>query len=269
MSGSLHRRCSVEEKQSSQPSSPLHLAGGEGSPVDLARRTRDFAGSEDSRQVDGDSSRRRPSATVAGPEAEIGTHSSASTEESAAADAYSGGSGDHGGGHGLDGNGRSSMHALVDDDDVDRELDAATKVAPASVGGAKEPGSTEAGGGSIGTTRGGVQDNPDSVAGETGMVAKDDLDNAGNDGEACQNNRKQEGYRSRNSKLTKKGIFAQAGDDDFGKDDQKDFSGRSVFRVQQWGGDYDRNSCSSTELTLGRPDPTSVHWKFSRRLLQT
>lgn len=36
-------------------------------------------------------------------------------------------------------------------------------------------------------------------------------------------------------------------------------------------GGHDCGSSSSTgsELTLGRPDPSSVHWKFSRRLLQT
>eukprot|EP00903_Cladosiphon_okamuranus_P018800 g17294.t1 len=258
--GSLHRRYSAKENMSSQRSSPLHLDGREGFSFDLARRNRDFAGSDNSKQVNGDSSRPRPSANVAVPEAETGMHSSASTQESEAPDAGSGGDGDHG-------NGRPSVHALVDDDDVDRELDAARKAAPLSAGGGRDLGSTGAGGGSIGTIDiGGVEENPDgSVAEGAAMGGKDGPDNAGNNGEACPNDRKQGAHRSRNRMLARKG-FAQ-GDGDFGKDGRRDVSDKSVFTMRH--SDYDRDSCSSTELTLGRPDPTSVHWKFSRRLLQT
>lgn len=234
-------------------------------PVDVSRRKRDsgFAGSEDSRQLNGDSSHRSPSAPVVVPETETGTLSSATTEECPTVDADS--SGDHGGGTGLDRDGSTSTHALVDDDDVDRELDAGTKAALASGGGAEEAlGSIEAEGGSTATAeiladRGGLQENG-------GAGAKDDLDNAGNDGEAYPNNRKQTGYRSRSSNLASRG-FARASDDETGDNGRRSASDRGVFGLQHGG--FDRNSCSSTELTLGRPDPTSVHWKFSRRLLQT
>lgn len=260
---SIHRRYSEKEHPSSTPSSRLRLAGGEGSRPDLGRRKRDFAGSEDSKHANGDPSRRRPSASFAVAETETGTQSLASTEEGETAE---------GRGRGLDGSDSTPTRALVDEDDIDRELDAATKAAPASVGGDKALDSFEAEGGSTGPAkivaeRGGVQENSDSsVTGGKGMGPKDDLDNAGHDGVQYPNNRQQPGYRSQSSKITRRGS-ARAGYDGIDGDGRKHASDRGEFELQH--GDEDRNNCSSTELVLGRPDPTSVHWKFSRRLLQT
>lgn len=246
---SVHRQHSAKENSSSTPSSPLHHARG-----------------EDSKQVNGYSPHRRPSAAFAVLETETGTHSSASIEEGETAEGGGGGGGGRCG-HGLDDNGDTPTRVLVGEDDVDKELDGVTMATAAIVGGEKTLGDIEAGGVSTGTAkivwdRRGVKesaaaDTADSIAGGNGGRAKDDLNNAGNGGEAWQHNRQHRVHRNRSSRLARKG-FAQEGDDDIGRD---------VFDIQH--GDDDQNSCSSTELTLGRPDPTSVHWKFSRRLLQT
>eukprot|EP00752_Nemacystus_decipiens_P012656 g11210.t1 len=255
---SLRGRYSAEEGPSSVPTTRPHLVGGEGSPLDLGRLKHDFAGIEDNTLVHGDSSHPLPSAPSVVPESETGTHSSASTDEGGAAE---------GDDRGLDGNDGKSMRALVDDDDIDRELDDVTKAASASIGGNKSLDDIEMAGRSIGTARtvagrGRVLGNSDRVTKGSSMGPKGDLRRAGNDGESCSNKRQQEGYRSRRSKLARKS-FACPGDDDI-----DDVAG-DLRKHASERGELDRSDCSSTELTLGRPDPTSVHWKFSRRLLQT
>lgn len=209
-----------------------------------------------------DSCHRRLSSSFEVPETETGTHSSASADE---------GETTEGGGRGLGSNDGISTRILVDDDDVDGELDSDLKASPASVGGEKALDGIEVEGGSTETAkivagRGGVQENSDSVPRGKGRGPKDDLDNARDDGEAYPNSRQQARSRVRNKKLVRRGS-TQAHDHGIGGDGRKHASNRSEFDLQDRGDII--NNCSSTELILGRPDPTSVHWKFSRRLLQT
>lgn len=111
-----------------------------------------------------------------------------------------------------------------------------------------------------------MQRNSDnSVVGGNDRGAQDNLDTAGNGGEACLDNRQQRGYPSR-SNLAGEDV-APADDDEISGDVRGGTSDWGMFGLQHE--EDDKSSCSSTELTLGRPDPTSVHWKFSRRLLQT
>lgn len=177
-----------------------------------------------------------------------------------------------GSGHGLDGN-STTPRALVDDDDLNNALDGAMNavasdaVATAVVEGEQEDDGVDGGEGSAVLATLGESDDGAGVLKEepqctTILAGATDNGTGGFDakteGDTEHKNRQKGRHRAGQPDATIiSSSFVEAGD--------KYFSGL----LGQQHGDDDGYSSASTELTLGRPDPTSVHWKFSRRLLQT
>lgn len=276
-------------KHTPRPSpSPRHLGGVGGSLDGLGRRQNGFdGGGGGNKQPDRSSSHQHANASFAVPQTETATESSPSTEEGETPRRSSGGGGgDDGSVQGLDDNGSATTRTLVDDNDLINELDGALDVAAtdaAATAVAVEEGEqtedgVDAGEGSAvvalpgrSQDRAGVlQGEPqstaimagstDNVAGDCGRVTGDFV--AETEGEAEPRTRQNGTHCASqpdatiNSSSCRQGLV-EAGD-----------KGSSAV-LDKLHDDDDVRSSASTELTLGRPDPTSVHWKFSRRLLQT
>lgn len=269
--------------------SPLHLGGVGGSPGGLGRRQGGFDGRGGNLRIGGKPTHQHATASFAVPETGTGTEASPTTEADETPR--------DGRGHELDGSGRTTTRALVDDDDfydaLDGTMDVAAIDAATAAGGVFEGGGggeqTEGGanardGSAVNSaTPGGSQDSAgveqgdpgsttnvagigNNVAGDCGGVVGI-VDDAETEGGAEPTTRPRGRHRSAsqpdatinsNSHRFRQGLV-QAGNAEV----------LPGAKNRHHGDDDGISSSASTELTLGRPDPTSVHWKFSRRLLQT
>lgn len=170
---------------------------------------------------------------------------------------------------------RAGTRTLVDDHDLSNEIDgfAATATDAASGGATPLEGGMPSeqigpGSGAISIERGDVHGSDHSGAEprttKTLVCAADDSVLGGGKGGVG------EGYDPEHERMVRPckagGDILEASSGGFGGDNEGGAStvGRSIYSIGH-GGDDDTGS----ELTLGRPDPSSVHWKFSRRLLQT
>ncbi|CAM9285636.1 unnamed protein product [Ectocarpus sp. 4 AP-2014] len=293
--------------------SSLHLRGDKGSPLILGMR-RDvvdanvcqssrgdgFGAGDGNRRVGGSSCQqdeRGVSVAAVPEEASRTCFTVPPQEETESSESY--------GCQGLNGNDSTSARALVDDDDIDKELGGVPVTGGVETGVEGEQNSDQADP-TKGTTSAGTATGTDSetaasaVEGEdaqedgTGFLnepptAAGSADNAAAEGKRgtgadCVSENAQDINPSRHRRVNH-GV-------------PRDVTGSSSYRrarpvlmpssgglggngggaaaiegddIAPGHGGHDCGSSSSTgsELTLGRPDPSSVHWKFSRRLLQT
>ncbi|CAM9479455.1 unnamed protein product, partial [Ectocarpus sp. 13 AM-2016] len=294
--------------------SSLHLRGDEESPLILGRRGgvvggnvrqssrgNGFGGGDDNRRVDGGSCQEdeRGVSGAADPEVTAETCSTVSPQEdNQSSERYDC--------QGLNGNDSTAARALVDDDDIDKELGGVPVTGGVGTGVEGEQNSVQADP-TKGTTSAGTATGSDSeraasaVEGEDAQEDGTDFLNEPPTAAGSADNAAAEGKRA-------------IGADCISEDAQdinptcrhrrvnhgvpRDVTGSSSYRrarpvfmpssgglggngggaaaivgddIAPRHGGHDCGSSSSTgsELTLGRPDPSSVHWKFSRRLLQT
>lgn len=276
----------VSTRTSSAPVPSRHSrGGGAGAPLTATtagrrrlNESRDDGGNT-RRGGDGLPHRHAASAAFAAPETEVGVHPPVAHEEE---ELGGNDGGDAKGGSGrrsLGGKRDSTARALLDDDDLDDELDAAGT----GFVGVEGEDTTQSSAGEEAVTpppaeRGGRPESPtggiaDELA-DGGGEARGDFE-ATNERQSQESNRWQgqtrqiqpgSAGRGNASHRAARGLV-EATDGRFGGPNAADGDNGGAFDLQH--GDEDDSNDSGTELTLGRPDPASVHWKFSRRLLQT
>lgn len=207
-------------------------------------------------------------------------HSTIAYEEGELGEGAGGGSKGFGEGRSLDGNPDATVRALLDDDDVDDELDAAD-AGFVGVEGGEDTTQSSAGEEAVTPTLAERGVRPDSPAGgitnkraEGGREARGHLE-ATNESQSQESSRWQGRPRHTQPCSTAGGSTSHRAGQGFVEASEGRSGGSTAVGGCNGGAfgpqhvDDDFSNGSSTELTLGRPDPASVHWKFSRRLLQT
>lgn len=213
-------------------------------------------------QRDNGISPRQAASGLVVPKTAKGMHSPSSSAEKDTTE--SGG----GGGRSLDGSGGATARTLLDDNDVNDELDVGSGAA--DFADVDNDAARSSGGGNPqkSAPTGGVVEQSSDGGGEVSGVdlsAKNERENEEMDRWPGQHSPSQPiSTNSGNSSHRRGRGCVEASDAHLG---EAFAAGKGIFDPQH--NDDDFSHTSSTELTLGRPDPASVHWKFSRRLLQT